>query len=272
MSGHYFIVLTSEKLFSKYKSNSHDRYTDKVVMKKLRSSGGYRKLRSFRMATIVYDATVSFCERFLDKRSRTVDQMTQAARSGRQNIAEGSRVSAASSQTELRLVSVARGSLDELLLDYEDFLRQRKLRQWEKENIEAREVRGQYKDMTDLSDPTGPNDQSDYKLYAKWLDNPNPDIVANALICLIHQTNFLLDRQIAGLEKQFIQKGGYSETLAQARLRERSKNMNNEGDKPICPKCGGIMVLRDAKKGAHAGSKFWGCAKFPECKGTRESD
>jgi len=93
---------------------------------RLRPSGGYRKLRSFQVTTVIYDATVSFCARYLDKRSRTVDQMVQAARSGRQNIAEGSRASATSTQTELRLVNVARASLDELLLDYEDFLRQGK--------------------------------------------------------------------------------------------------------------------------------------------------
>ncbi len=110
-------------------------------MQKLRPSGGYRALRSFRTATIIYDATVSFCERFIDKRSRLVDQMVQAARSGRQNIAEGSRASATSSQTELRLVNVARASLDELLLDYEDFLRQRGKQQWSKDDAAAKAVR-----------------------------------------------------------------------------------------------------------------------------------
>src|SRR5712691_5641495 len=108
---------------------------------RLRSSGGYRQLRSFQAATIIYDATVAFCERFLDKRWRTVDQMVQAARSGRQNIAEGSRASAASSQTELRLINIARASLDELLLDYEDFLRQRGKPLWAKDDPEAQAVR-----------------------------------------------------------------------------------------------------------------------------------
>jgi restriction system protein len=108
---------------------------------RIRPSGGYRDLRSFQTTTIIYDATVSFCERFVDKRSRTVDQMVQAARSGRQNIAEGSRAAATSSQTELRLISVARASLDELLLDYEDFLRQRNLVQWSKDSHEAMRVR-----------------------------------------------------------------------------------------------------------------------------------
>jgi len=109
--------------------------------KRLRPSGGYRRLRSFQVTTVIYDATVRFCERFLDKRSRTVDQMVQAARSGRQNIAEGSRAAATSSQTELRLVNVARASLDELLLDYEDFLRQRGKRLWGKEDRETLAVR-----------------------------------------------------------------------------------------------------------------------------------
>src|SRR6185437_12786196 len=107
----------------------------------LRPSGGYRDLRSLQATTLIYDATVKFCDRFLDKRSRMVDQMVQAARSGRQNIAEGSRASAISSQTELRLVNVARASLEDLLLDYEDFLRQRTLRQWTKDDPEAQAVR-----------------------------------------------------------------------------------------------------------------------------------
>ena len=124
-------------------------------MAKLRPSGGYRELRSFQIATIIYDATYWFCERFLDSRSRMSDQMVQAARSGRQNIAEGSRAAATSSQTELRLVNVARSSLEELLLDYEDFLRQRHLKKWEPDDPEALAVRriGQQHS----TDPAGPD-------------------------------------------------------------------------------------------------------------------
>lgn len=117
-----------------FRSESHESMprpgSNAKVQARLRPSGGYRELRSFRTSTLIYDGTVAFCERFVDRRSRLVDQMVQAARSGRQNIAEGSRASATSSQTELRLVNVARASLDELLLDYEDFLRQRGLRLW----------------------------------------------------------------------------------------------------------------------------------------------
>lgn len=130
-------------------------------MKKLRPSGSYRDTASCQKTTIIYDATVRFCEKFLDARSRTVDQMIQAARSGRQNIAEGSRASATSSQTERRLVNVARSSLDELLLDYEDFLRQRRLPQWDPDSKEASAVRRVPQEIRkDRSDPPDPTDLS----------------------------------------------------------------------------------------------------------------
>jgi restriction system protein len=258
----------------------------------LRPHGGYRRLRSFQVTEIIYDGTVAFCDRFIDKRSRTHDQMVQAARSGRQNIAEGSRASATSSQTELRLVNVARASLDELLLDYEDFLRQRKLRQWKKDDPEARRVRevGFGSDRTGQSDQTDRSDRTDWsdqkKRYAQWLEHRDPAVVANALICLIHQANYLLDRQIQGLERQFVESGGYSERLAAARLEKRRSQQRasnptdltsplDRSDKskappaaPTCAACGKAMVLRTARKGAKAGSQFWGCSGYPECKTT----
>ncbi|MEK6699429.1 MAG: four helix bundle suffix domain-containing protein [Nitrospirota bacterium] len=241
--------------------------------KRLRPSGGYRKLRSFQTTTVIYDATVSFCDRFMDKRSRTVDQMVQAARSGRQNIAEGSRATATSSQTELRLVNVARASLDELLLDFEDFLRQRGLRQWGKDDPEAREVRavGQKKDRQDQAD------QTDGEAYTRWLDHKDPAVVANTVICLIHQANYLLDQQIAGLERQFVEGGGYSEQLAKARLEKRERNRADSPDPTdrealTCPLCGKLMALRTARKGKTAGSQFWGCTGYPDCKGARSME
>jgi four helix bundle suffix protein len=238
----------------------------------LRPSGGYRRLRSFQVAEIVYDGTVSFCDRFVNKRSRTHDQMVQAARSGRQNIAEGSRASATSSQTELRLVNVARASLDELLLDYEDFLRQRSLPQWGKDDPQARKVRAVGRvNPTDQSDRT---DRSDARAYDPWLTHADPAVVANALICLIHQANYLLDRQIAGLESQFIEEGGYSERLHTARLENRRNQDRTDPSDPTdrsdehCPACGKPMVLRTARKGPNAGSQFQGCSGYPECKTT----
>lgn len=246
-------------------------------MKKLRPSGGYRNTASFQTATLIYDATYRFCEEFVDSRSRTLDQMVQAARSGRQNIAEGSRAAATSSQTELRLVNVARSSLEELLLDYEDYLRHRRLALWALSSAEARAVREVprrfRKDQSDQSDLTDLSDQQRWALYAHWLEHERAEVRANAVICLIHQANYLLDRQIAGLEAAFVEEGGYSEQLATARLAERerqrqepSRQPTPAGAIPSCPKCGKPMVLRTAKAGKNAGKQFWGCTGYPDCK------
>ena len=233
-------------------------------MAKIRPSGGYRDLRSFQAATIIYDATYWFCERYLEPRSRMSDQMVQAARSGRQNIAEGSRASATSSQTELRLMNVARASLEELLLDYEDYLRHRHLKRWKPDSPEAMAVRNIGRNRADQSDPSDPTDQ--YALYAEWLDHVDPAIRANALICLINQANTLLDRQIEALEAQFIEEGGYSEQLATARLAARQEKKTTD-PVPACSQCGKPMVLRTAKTGKNAGQQFWGCTGYPDCKG-----
>jgi restriction system protein len=241
--------------------------------RRLRPGGGYRTLRSFGAATVVYDATAAFCDRFVDRRSRTHDQMVQAARSGRQNIAEGSRASVASSQTEIRLVGVARASLDELLLDYEDYLRQRGLRQWAKDDPEAQAVRavgrGSPPNQSDRSDPPGS------AAYSRWLGHADPAVVANAIICLIHQANYLLDQQLRGLERDFITGGGYSEQLAAARLAHRrgcgsadAPDQSARPEAPACPTCGQPMVLRTARQGPRAGSQFWGCSAYPRCKAT----
>jgi restriction system protein len=262
-------------------SDRTDRTKKPAPQERLRPSGGYRKLRSFQVTSIIYDSTVSFCDRFIDKRSRTVDQMVQAARSGRQNIAEGSRASAASSQTELRLINVARASLDELLLDFEDFLRQRGLPQWAKDDPRALAVRavGKQDRKTDPTDRSDQTDRSDFKGYKTWLLHDDPAVVANAIICLIHQANYLLDRQIAGLERQFIKEGGYTERLAAARIEERGRQRQTggadlgrkaESKAPFCPQCGKPMALRTARRGKNAGSQFWGCCGYPKCNGVRQ--
>ncbi len=248
----------------------------------LRPHGGYRRLRSFQAAEIVYDGTVAFCERFVDRRSRTRDQMVQAARSGRQNIAEGSRAAAASSQTELRLVNVARASLDELLLDYEDFLRQRGLQLWGKDDPRARRVRAM---GTDRSDRTDRSEKTPYDRYRPLVEKADAETAANTLICLLHQANYLLDRQIHGLERQFVEAGGYSERLAAARLDERRRqaadrtdlsdrsDRSDRSDKPpaspACPVCGKPMALRTARRGPRVGSQFWGCSGYPQCATTQ---
>ncbi len=172
--------------------------------------GGYRELQSYKMAEIVYDATVMFCDRFIDRRSRTHDQMVQAARSGKQNIAEGSMASGTSKKTELKLIGVARASLEELLLDFQDFLRQKKLPLWGKDNEQAIGVRR-----------LAHTNNRFYETYRPYIEEAPPETAANTLICLIHQTNFLLDQQLRALEKAFLTEGGFTERLYKARSEAR---------------------------------------------------
>jgi restriction system protein len=172
--------------------------------------GGYQKLKSYQMAEIVFDATVKFCGRFIDKRSRTVDQMVQAARSGKQNIVEGSMASGTSKKMELKLIGVARASLEELLNDYKDFLRQRHLPLWDKDYAKAKEVRA-----------LAYAENRSYTTYARYIEESTAEVAANTIVCIIHQTNYLLDQQLRELEKQFLKEGGITERLYQARSNAR---------------------------------------------------
>ncbi len=173
--------------------------------------GGYRDLQSYQMAEIVFDATVVFCDRFIDRRSRTHDQMVQAARSGKQNIAEGSMASGTSKKSELKLIGVARASLEELLLDFQDYLRQKRLPLWGKEHPKSREVRALcYKQ------------NRSYLTYKAYFESSSAEIAANTMMCLIHQTNYLLDQQLRALEKEFLREGGFTEKLYRARSQARN--------------------------------------------------
>jgi four helix bundle suffix protein len=227
--------------------------------------GGYRKLRSFQTALTVYDATLIFCDRFIEKRSRTHDQMVQAARSGVRNIAEGSVASGTSKKTELKLTNVARASLEELMGDYEDFLRQHGLRLWDKNSREALAVRRRLQ-----------SDQADGSVVSDLRSAP-PETAANTLLCLINQSSYLLHRQLERLERDFLEHGGFTERLhavrTQARLRKSDPSAPSErSDKPPppdCPACAKPMRLRTARQGPRAGQSFWGCSAYPDCKGTR---
>ena len=174
--------------------------------------GGYKDLLSYQKALIVYDATVFFCDHFVDRRSRTRDQMVQAARSGKQNIVEGSMASGTSKEMEIKLMNVARASLEEVLEDYRDFLRTGGFPLWEKNSKEALFVR-----------KLGTRKDRSYETYRTYVESRPPAVVANIIICLIHQTNFLLDRQIRQLELAFVQEGGLRERMTRARLAERGK-------------------------------------------------
>jgi four helix bundle suffix protein len=172
--------------------------------------GGYRNLKSYQATEIVYDATAVFCDRCISRRSRTHDQMVQAARSGKQNIAEGSMASGTSRKTELKLIGVARASLEELLLDYQDFLRQRDLPLWGKDHPQAQAIR-----------KMACKENRSYETYKTYVEASPPEVAANAIICLIHQANYLLDQLLRQLEKQFLDEGGFTERLYKARTQAR---------------------------------------------------
>lgn len=174
--------------------------------------GGYAKLTAYKRVEVVYDATVCFCCRFLEKRDRTVDQMVQAARSGKQNTVEGSQASGMSKEMEIKLIGVARASLEELLADYCDFLRTHHLHLWDKNSKEALYVR-KLANETDGS----------YEIYREFIETRPSGTVANIIICLIHQANFLLDRLIRSLERDFLEHGGLREQMAKCRLRRREQ-------------------------------------------------
>ncbi len=180
--------------------------------------GNYRELLSYQKAEIVYDLTYRFCRRFLERGDRTIDQMVQAARSGKQNIAEGSQASGTSKETEIKLTNVARASLEELLRDYYDFLRVRDLRLWEKQSKEAQFVRQRARQSP-----------ATFESWREFVETRPAAIVANIAICLIHQTNYLLDQQIRRLEGDFIREGGLRERMTRARLRERSHPRREQG-------------------------------------------
>jgi len=174
--------------------------------------GHYTELLSYQKAEVVYDLTFRFCGRFLSKGDRTIDQMVQAARSGKQNILEGSKASGTSKETEIKLTNVARASLEELLMDYQDFLRVRDFPIWDKASKEALYVR-----------KLGNRSHTTYETYRTYVETRPAHVVANIALCLIHQTNYLLDQQIRRLEQDFLKEGGIRERMTRARLQQRSK-------------------------------------------------
>ena len=174
--------------------------------------GGYKNLLSYQKAQIVYDATVHFCGRFIDPHSRTHDQMIQAARSGKQNIIEGSMASGTSKETEIKLTNVARASLEELLEDYRDFLRTRGLAEWAPDHPYARRLR----ELNRIRDAT-------YDQFRKGIEHPDPAICGNVIVGLIKVTSYLLDQQIRHLEQAFVNEGGLRERMTRARLDQRAK-------------------------------------------------
>lgn len=195
--------------------------SDEEASQFLPKSGNYQDLLSYRKSEVIYDFTFRFCEKFLKRGDRTIDQMVQAARSGKQNIAEGCKASVTSAEMELKLINVARASLEELLLDYQDFLRVRDHAQWEKGSKEALYVRrlGRKQDET-------------FETYRAFFETRPPEVLANIALCIIHQANYLLDQQRRRLEQDFVKQGGIRERMTQARVKYR----NQQRSKPPKPR------------------------------------
>lgn len=182
--------------------------------------GNYQKLLSYQKAEVVYDLTFRFCEKHLKRGDRTIDQMVQAARSGKQNIVEGSKASTTSKEMEIKLTNVARASLEELLEDYRDYLRVRDFAIWDKDSKEARFVR-----------KLGNKSHTTYETYRTYMETRPAEVTANIAVCLIHQANYLLDQQIRLLEKDFLKEGGLRERMTRARLQARDQQRQERGKK-----------------------------------------
>lgn len=220
--------------------------------------GGYENLHSYKKALIVFVGTYYLVERWVRLGSRTRDQMEQAARSGKQNIVEGSVASATSKQTEINLTQVARSSLEELKEDYKDFLRLRRVAIWTKDDPRMLEIRAMG------------TDDATYETYRPHIESSDPEIVGNVMVCLCAQTCYLLDQQIREQQQAFLKDGGIRERMTRARLESRdAQEQSALANVPACPLCGKPMRQRTARQGANAGKPFWGCTGYPECKGTR---
>ena len=182
----------------------------------LKPHGGYRKLQVYKITEIIYDTTYHFAHRYLEKRDRTVDQMVQAARSGKQNIAEGSKASMTSTKTEIHLTNVAKSSLEELLLDYEDYLRTHNLNKWDANNERYKKMRDYVK--TD-----------EFKnSYIQLIERLNDEETANLCLTLIHQAIYMLENLLEAQQEIFLRDGGVSEAMTRARIEARKKQSNSD--------------------------------------------
>ena len=236
--------------------------------------GGYRRLDSYTIASIVQLATLSFCRRFLNRTNdpcgRQYDQMTQAARSGVKNLVEGSERMKASLSTAINLMDVGRASLCELRDDYTTWLMDHDQAPWRQSSPEAQAVFGVRLAPADYGDDINHDScvriLTERKRFAPWLEAEDSGVVSNALLILINRTVNMMDKQIEKLGAQFREEGGFHERLTAVRTEARREQHQPVPDNaPVCPKCGEPMRLRHGASG-----DFWGCTAYPGCKGTRE--
>ena len=221
-----------------------------------RTAGNFRKLISYQKAEAIYDITVFFCRKFLSPGDRTVDQMIQAARSGKQNIAEGAAASSTNAETEIKLINVAKASLIELRTDYEDYLRTSHQPQWADGSAELEAMR------------TLGKEHNDSAFFMPLVQTRPPATIANMAIVLLRQVDYLLFRQLETLGEQFVNGGDLHERLTTARESERKRE--HIGAAPTCPVCGNPMVVAFAEDGPLTGLPVWGCRNRERCTGARD--
>jgi len=234
---------------------------------------GHFKLDSWAMANLIQLGTQRFCETFLtfknDPKGRQYDQMTQAARSGVANIAEGSSRGATSKETEMKLTDVARASLAELQGDYLNWLMKQSQVPWSKHKDLSTQIFSVKLDRVEYSDDilheACLHVLAQKKKFAPWMDAEDDVIVANALLIMIERAITMLNRQLESLGETFREEGGFREKLSAI----RHEVLAGSEAAPACPDCGAPMRKRKAKAGKNVGSEFWGCSKYPECTGLR---
>lgn len=230
----------------------------------LNNKGHYRELRCFQLAEHLFDITFVFCNRFIEPGDRTKDQMIQAARSIKQNIAEGSCAANMSTQSEMLLTNVGKSSQQELLLDYEDYIITRGLRKWSLGDSCTENVRNNLKKRMSR--------EFMIEKAKGWSD----ETLANVAITLIHQCDKMLTGLLKHQKQQFLQNGGIKEQMTKACIEARNNQSTHSTqsaqDVPLCPKCGKPMLRRMQKKGQQQGREFWGCSDYPNCNGTKPID
>ena len=245
--------------------------------KSFSSGGGYRWLDAWVLANVVQLATQRFCRRFLthsnDPCGRQYDQMTQAARSGVANIAEGYARRATSKESEMRLYDTAKASLDELAGDYRNWLLLQGELPWSESDRQAKAVSSTSLDKAsfteDIERCAAAHILTQSAKFSRWLDDEDSCTVARALLILCNRAIMMLTRKIERTHSDFVKEGGFAENLTKDRLAARDATNAVAGDAPTCPKCGKPMRKRVAKRGENAGNEFWSCTGWPDCNGTR---
>jgi restriction system protein len=237
-------------------------------------TGGFRWLDSWVMGSIIQLATFRFCEQFLthklDPTGRQYDQMTQAARSGVMNNVEGNERTSTSKETEMKLTNVAHASLAELKGDYEKWLLRHGLIPWSVDAEESQLIYSLHLDRPsygkDVLRDSCAHILTQRNKFTRWLDSGDHEVVANCLLILLSRTINMLSHQLQSQGEKFAEQGGFREKLTEIRVQARAQQENA----PACPDCARPMKKRRATNGRNAGTEFWGCTGYPECKGVRQ--